>query len=301
MGADHSCEDTVELDQEVERIRLAQSAITRAESSLTEWQQARATVDQRSTETKQIEEEVAKLPGVDAKQTISLAGILRQVSQHFQLGTYPDECPVCRQGVSIDRLKTDIQTRLAELQQYEQLRIRRVTQIAMSRWHSRPLNQSKAALLDTSHRLFGIVQADDIAIVTAANINQADYTELAKQDEGDVAIAINQAEQLVGVLSGLKQALANSETATSKQSGMINSIRVQFEQLQESTSVSEELERLQAALQEAYDTADSRGSSLLSTYSTISQPSVIGSIPSFILVSRSRYPGLHSTRAGEPR
>ncbi|MBZ0071947.1 MAG: AAA family ATPase [Gammaproteobacteria bacterium] len=247
--------DTVKLDQEIERLRLVQSTITRAETCLMEWQQARATADQRLAETKEIDEEVAKLPGVDAQQAISLAGVLRQVSQHLQLGTYPDECPVCRQGIPLDELKADIQTRLVDLQQYDQLRSKRDTANRNTQLAKQAIENKQGALLTAARALVDIVQAGDIAIITAAKINQADYVEFAKQDGGDAAITIKQAEQLVGELSGLKQALADSETATSKKSGMINSIRVQFEQVQESTSVSEELAQLQAALQDAYDTA----------------------------------------------
>lgn len=247
--------DTAVLDQEVERLRLAQSTIARAETALIEWQQACTTVDQRADEAKQIEEEIVKLPGVDAQQAISLVGILRQVSQHLQVGAHPDECPVCRQGIPIVELKADIQTRLANLQQYDQLRTKRDTASRHVEVAQQTIEAKQAALLTAGHSLLGIVQAGDIAIITAAGINQADYTELAKQDEGDVAIAVNQATQLVGVLSGLKQALTGSETATSKRSGMINLIRVQYEQLQESIAASEELERLQAALQGAYNTA----------------------------------------------
>jgi len=247
--------DTVKLDQEIERLRLVQSTITRAETCLMEWQQSRATADQRLAETKEIDEEVAKLPGVDAQQAISLAGVLRQVSQHLQLGTYPDECPVCRQGIPLDELKADIQTRLVDLQQYDQLRSKRDTANRNTQLAQQAIENKQGALLTAARALLDIVQAGDIAIITAANINQADYVELAKQDGGDAAIAIKQAEQLVGELSGLKQALAENETATSKKSGMINSIRVQFEQVRESTSVSEELAQLQTALQDAYDTA----------------------------------------------
>lgn len=247
--------DTVKLDQEIERLRLVQSTITRAETCLTEWQQARATADQRLAETKEIDEEVAKLPGVDAQQVISLAGVLRQVSQHLQLGTYPDECPVCRQVIALDELKADIQTRLDDLQQYDQLRSKRDTANRNTQLAKLAIENKQGALLTAARALVDIVQAGDIAIITAAKINQADYVELSKQDGGDAVITIKQAEQLVGELSGLKQSLADSETATSKKSGMINSIRVQFEQVQESTSVSEELAQLQAALQDTYDTA----------------------------------------------
>ena len=79
------------LDQEIERLRLVQSTITRAETCLMEWQKARATADQRLAETKEIDEEVAKLPGVDAQQAISLAGVLTsEVAQRFsaQYGTF---------------------------------------------------------------------------------------------------------------------------------------------------------------------------------------------------------------------
>jgi len=247
--------DTVKLDQEIERLRLVQSAITRAETCLTEWQQASATADQRVTEARQVEEDVAKLPGVDAQQAISLAGVLRQVSQHFQLGIHPDECPVCRQEIALDELKADIQTRLVDLQQYDQLRSKRDTVNHNTQLAQQAVEIKQKALLTAARALLYIVQAGDIAIITAANINQAGNVELAKPDGGDVAIAFKQAERLVGELSALKQALAESETATSKKSGMINSIRVQFEQVQESTSASEELAQLQTALQDAYDTA----------------------------------------------
>ena len=248
-------QDTVKLDQEIERLRLVQSTITRAETCLTEWQLARATADQKLAETKEIDEEVDKLPGVDAQQAISLAGVLRKVSQHLQLGTYPDECPVCRQGIALDELKADIQTRLGDLQQYDQLRSKRDTANRNIQHAQQTSEIKQGALLAAGRTLLDIVQAGDIAIITAAKIKQTDYVELAKQDGGGGAIAIKQAEQLVGELSGLKQTLADSETATSRKSGMINSIRVQFEQVQESTSVSEELAQLQTALQDAYDTA----------------------------------------------
>ncbi len=247
--------DTVKLDQEIEQLRLVQSTITRAETSLTEWQLARATADQRLTESKEIDEEVAKLPGVDAQQAISLAGVLRQVSQHFQLGTYPDECPVCRQGIALDELKADIQTRLVALQEYDQLQSRRNTANRNTQLAQQAIEIKQGVLLTAARGLLDIVQAGDIAIITAANIDQADYVELAKQDGGDAVIAIKQAEQLIGEISGLKQALADSETTTSKKSGILNSIRVQFEQVQESISVSKELAQLQTALQDAYDMA----------------------------------------------
>ena len=212
-------------------------------------------LDQRLTESKEIDEEVAKLPGVDAQQAISLAGVLRQVSQHFQLGTYPDECPVCRQGIALDELKADIQTRLVALQEYDQLRSRRNTANHNTQLAQQAIEIKQGALLTAARGLLDIVQAGDIAIIAATNIDQADYVELAKQNGGDAVIAIIQAEQLIDEISGLKQALADSETATSKKSGMINSIRVQFEHVQKSTSISEELAQLQMALQDAYDTA----------------------------------------------
>jgi len=247
--------DTVKLDQEIERLRLVQTAITRAETCLTEWQQARATADQKAIETKEIEEEVAKLPGVDPQQAISLVGVLRQASQHLQLGTHPDKCPVCGQGISFDKLKADVQSRLADLQQYDQLRTKQDTANRNAQLAQQTIEIKQEAFLTAARALLGFVQVGDIAIVTNANINQADYVELAKQDESDAATAIQQAELLVGEFSALKQALSESETVTSKKSGMINSIRVQFEQVQESASASEELEKLHVALQSAYDTA----------------------------------------------
>lgn len=249
-----AAQDTAKLDQVAKRLRMMQAIITKAETALIELQQAKAVAIQRDTEAHVVEQEIAKLPGVNAQQAISLAGILKQVGQHLWDGAHPDECPVCRQGIPLDKLKTDIQARLVELKQYDELRTKRDTATRNVQVAHQAVEPKSQQLLATARSLLNIVQKSEIAIITASDIKQADYAELAKQPSINAAIASKEAEQLIAIFSSLKQALADGETTTSKQSGLINSIRVQYEQVQESTTTSEELAKLQAALREAYDT-----------------------------------------------
>lgn len=250
-----AAQDTAKLEQEVQRLRLTYVAITKAVTTLAELQQASADAIQRDTEAQVIEQEVAQLPSVDAQQAISLAGILKQVGQHLQVGGHPDECPVCRQEIPLNELKADIQARLAELKQYDDLNTKRNTAIRNLQVAYQVIEPKRNAFLVAARSLLGIVQKGDIEIIAAASIAQADYAELAKQDNVNVAVATTEAEQLVGATAALKQKLADSETATSKQSGLINSLRVQYEQLQENVTATESLAKLQAALHEAYNAA----------------------------------------------
>lgn len=246
-------QDTTSLDHEVQRLRHAQIAITRAETAPDELRRARADAIQRESEAQAIEDEVVDLPGIDAQQVISLTGILKQVSQHLQIGVQPDECPICRQGIPLDELKADIQMRLTDLQQYDQLRIRRESATRNIQIAHQSVESKGNALLTAACSLLDIVQAAEIEIVTASRINQNDYAVLAEEDGTGKEAALEQAEQLVSAFVAIKQALENSETATSRQSGLINSIRVQYEQIQECTASSESLASLKAGLQEAYN------------------------------------------------
>lgn len=250
-----AAQDTEKLEQDVQRLRLMYSSVTKTETALTELQEAQAVAIQRDSEAQKVEQEVTTLPGVDAHQAISLAGILKQVGQHLQVGAHADECPVCRQEIPLDKLKADILTRLKELKQYDDLHTKRNTAIRNLQVAHQVVEPKRNAFLAAARSLLGIVQKGDIEIIIATGITQADYAELTKQDDANVAVATTQAEQLVGATSALKQKLADSETATSKQSGLINSLRVQYEQVQENVTATMELANLQTALHEAYNAA----------------------------------------------
>lgn len=250
-----AAQDTAKLEHDVQQLRLMYGTVSKAETALTELQEAQTVSTQRDAEAQQIEQEVALLPGVDAQQAISLAGVLKQVGQHLQVGEHPDECPVCKQGIPLDELKADIQKRLGELKQYEELRIKRDSAIRNIQVADQLVQVKKEALVTTARVLLTLVQNSEIEVVVASGIKQADYSELAKQSGANLINVVKESEQLVGIFSLLKQSLLDVGTATSKQSGLINSIRVQYEQVQVNATDTVELAELQAALQEAYNTA----------------------------------------------
>jgi hypothetical protein len=111
------------------------------------------------------------------------------------------------------------------------------------------------SLLAVARALLGFVEKAEIGIVSASGISGNDYIELAKQAPADIDLATKQAEELVGVFSQLKQELSDTEITTTKRSGQINLISGQYKQVQESITKSEDLAKLQPALQKAYDIA----------------------------------------------
>ena len=79
------------------------------------------------------------------------------------------------------------------------------------------------------------------------------YTHL-NQDSTAIEIATKEAEQLIAIFSGQKQNVTDTGLALSKQSGQVNSIKVQYEQVLESIKSTEGLEKLHVSLSEAYNT-----------------------------------------------
>lgn len=250
---DVAAQDTAKLEQDVQSLRLLYTTVTKAEAALAELQEAQVVADQGNNEVQQVEQEIAKLPGIDAQNTISLAGILQKVGQHLQVGTHPDECPVCRQGIPLDELKLDVQTRLADLKQYDELRIKRDT-AGQNFLVANQLVDGKVSVLFTAARaLLNCTYNCVIEIVIAVGIKQADYPELSKQNGAIQIDALQESEQLIGIFSALKQDIIDAGQSISKQTGLVSSIRVQYEQVQESAIATVELTKLQTALNEAYN------------------------------------------------
>lgn len=114
-----AAQDVTKLDEEARANQKVLEGIRSAESALISYKSALNSTTQIEEEVRTVETEVAALPGIDAQQAISLSGVLRQVSNHLKSGTHTDECPVCMQGIPIEQLKTDLQTRLQDLKQFE--------------------------------------------------------------------------------------------------------------------------------------------------------------------------------------
>lgn len=246
--------DTKKLDKELQDLRSVQMGIAKAESALSEFQQARNKLAQRESEAQAVEQEIVKLSGINAQQAISLTGVLKQVEDHLKNGTHTDECPVCRQGIPIDKLKADIQARLAELKAYDLVRNKRDVAARNVQGARQAVDPRQNALITTAQSLLGIAQKGEIEAIARSGFMYADYSELSKKSGVAAHTAIAEAEKLVTVLSALKAALTDVETATVKKTGSINTIRVQYEQVRDSSKLTEELEKLHVALHEAYNT-----------------------------------------------
>ncbi|WP_292806470.1 AAA family ATPase [Methylotenera sp.] len=247
-------QDIAKIEQEVQQLRSTYSIISKAETALSEWRQASLDVIQRQSEAQAIEKEVAELPGVDAQQAMGLAGILKDVGQHLQAGDHPDECPVCMQGIPLDKLKADIQTRLAALKQYEELQIKSNTATRNTQVSEEIYILKTNVLITSSTSLIEIIQKGEIEIINTMAIKLLDYPELTNQDSSAIDVATKEAEQLITILSGQKHNVTDTGLALSKQSGQVNSIKVQYEQVLVSIKSTERLEKLHISLDEAYNT-----------------------------------------------
>lgn len=247
--------DTTKLEHDVQHLRATYSLINKAEATLTEWQQANLDINQRKSEADTVEQEIAQLPGLDVQQAINLAGILRQVGQHLQHGEHSDECPVCLQSIPIDKLKVDVQERLTALQKYDELQTKRETSTRNTRVASEIFDTKAKSLVASAQALIAIIQKGEIEVVNTSAIQSGDYPELTKQHDIDISIALKEAVNLINEFIKIKQVITDAETLLSRQSGQINSVRVQYEQVLESTKETERLETLQARLSEAYNLA----------------------------------------------
>lgn len=248
-------QDAAKLNKEVQSLREAENALGRAEGALADLKQARTTAAQSDTEAKAVEQEVANVPGLDVQQAISLAGLLNDVAQHLEIGTHPDQCPVCQQAIPLKTLKGSIQARLADLKKYDALRQKREAASRSVQLASQNVDTKKASLIATGRALLTIGQNAEISATSGTSLSAQDYVELAKQTPADVELATKQAEKLIGALSPLKQKLLDAQLAAAKRSGQINLISTLYKQVQESVSKSEELAKLQPALKKAYDVA----------------------------------------------
>ncbi len=248
-------QDTTKLENDVQQLRATYSLINKAETALAEWQQADLDINQKKSDGEAIELEIAQLPGVDAQQAINLAGILRQVSQHLQHGDHSDECPVCLQSIPIAKLKVDVQERLTALQKYDELQTKRETSKGNIQVANEIFDAKTSGLIASAQALTAIIQKGEVEVVNKSGIQSNNYKELAKQNDIDVAIAIKEAVNLINEFTNLKQVITDAGTLLSRQSGQINSVRVQYEQVLVSTTSTEKLETLQAKLNEAYNLA----------------------------------------------
>jgi DNA repair exonuclease SbcCD ATPase subunit len=245
-------QDTNTLDNDAQKLRRIQTIINTAENALSAFKQTKVFANQKETELQSVNEEIKKLPGVNVQQTISLANLLQKVSEHLKSNLHTDECPVCRQGIRLSQLKTDILIRLNELKPYNELQMRHEAAIRNIAPASQDVENKTQKLLTAARSLFDIAKNNEIKIISE-NIKLTNYIELSKKEDINVLVAPKESEQLIGIFSSLKQELINEETVLSKRSGVINSIRIQYNNIKKSVIKFEELSKLRDILREVYD------------------------------------------------
>lgn len=242
------------LENEATQLRAAQQAIITAESALSAYKTAVSSEQQRVSEAQVVEQEVCELPGIDVQQGMGLAGVLRQVQNHLKDGKHPDQCPVCEQGIPLAQLKSDIQLRLDQLKQYDDLRVRRDTATRHVSIAQDSVEPKRAALLASAGGLLEILRIGQLALVTASGMELGDYTALHAPNAANEDEACLQAEDLIAAFSALNSSLVDAETAATKKSGLINSITELNSRVESGVAVSEELDKLKSLLKDAYDT-----------------------------------------------
>lgn len=250
-----AAQDVSKLDEEARANLKALEGIRSAESALDSYKTALNSTAQIEEEVQAVEKEVAALPGINAQQAISLSGVLRQVSNHLQSGTHSDECPVCRQGISLEQLKTDLQIRLQELKQFEEAKTKRDNATQRVQIARNSVDQKCSEFVAAAQSLLSLIEAGTVKAMVVANVAVSTLGSLKNNGSDDTNARSAQAEQLIALLSPLKQSLEDSATACTRLSGQVNSVRVLGGQLSTSVSDTEQLEQLQFALKSAYDIA----------------------------------------------
>lgn len=249
-----SLQETVVLENEAAQLRAAQQATTAAESALSAYKTAISSAQQRVNEAQVVEQEVAELPGIDVQQGMGLAGVLRLVQNHLKDGEHPDQCPVCEKGIPLAQLKADIQLRLDQLKQYDDLRVRRETATHYISVAQDSIEPKRAALLASAGILLEILKDEQIALVNASGMKLADYAALSAPSVTNEDESCQQAEDLIAAFSALNSSLADAETHATKQSGLINSITELNSRVESGITASEQLDQLKSLLKDAYDT-----------------------------------------------
>ncbi|MDP2035139.1 MAG: AAA family ATPase [Polaromonas sp.] len=248
-----AAQDIAKLDEEARANQKTLEGIRSAESALINYKSALSSTTQIEGEVRAVETEVAALPGIDAQQAISLSGVLRQVSNHLQNGTHSDECPVCMQGIPIEQLKIALQTRLQDLRQFEEAKIKLDNAVHRVQVARNSVEPKCNELVAAAQGLISLIETGTMKVLVDANVDTKNFGALKENSPEDANTKSAQAEQLIALLSPLTQSLEDAAVACTKLSGQVNSVRALSGQLSTSISDTEQLEQLQISLKGAYE------------------------------------------------
>lgn len=116
-----AAEKTADLDKAALDLRAAANRIVSAASSLQSCRRAKQRIAEEEKKQAEHQKAVAKTPAPNTRAAMDTANLLRKAAEFLSQGEHPNACPLCRQPIPIDQLRGDLDARLAQLSQYEQL------------------------------------------------------------------------------------------------------------------------------------------------------------------------------------
>lgn len=250
-----AAQDVSSLDAASQLHQKLLEEIRNAETEQLHYKTAVSNDEDSAATVQAVEQKASNMAGIDAQQAIRLSGLLRDASNHLASGTHTDECPVCRQGISLDKLKEDLHARLNELKQYEEARTQREVALRQAGLTSAAVESHGKLLTKAASVLLSYINAGTISVLNVASIDKSKFSGLVEGSTDSFQTKCNQADQLIAMLSPLKQSLEDAATSLTKISGQVNAVRGYSEGLTANVADTERLEKLYQTLKAAYDIA----------------------------------------------
>jgi energy-coupling factor transporter ATP-binding protein EcfA2 len=250
-----AAQDVANLEQESKQYKEASDAIMLAETALEGYLSAVNIVAERQVEVEAVEQEVSAMSGVPANQAINLSSILYQVAAYLEGNQLPEECPVCKQSISLDDLKSELSERLEELAPYEAVGVRRTAIVHAAQVSHAAIEPKSDEIISLASGLYVLVEAGSNRIFVDGNIDVSIFSGLKADASEEQSVKCQQAIQLIKLLIPFKQLLDDASNECTRISGQVNSVRESYERLVASISESEHLESLLGVLDTAYNTA----------------------------------------------
>jgi len=243
--------DTAVLQTKAKVFRDASSAIRDAEQRLADFDAAMAKISEKQEEVDKVEKEVTQLPPVDVKSIMALTTVLRSASNFLATGTHEDKCPVCEQGIPIDKLKTDIQARLKDLAPFEAVRTKQETATKAVQVVQQAAVPQRDRLFVAARPLVPLLTKDELRPVAALKLDPVAYAELTKTEDFDADLAVNQARTLLVLLVPTRPALDDAEAAQRTKAGQITAIAALHKSYVTSVQETESLQATREAMDKA--------------------------------------------------
>ncbi len=204
--------------------REASTAIDGADGRMADYDRALQVVDTKQQEAIQVEEEAAQLPSTDGKRVMALTGLLNATAGFLASWAKEDKCPVCEQSIPMDRLKADIQARLKEFAPFEAIRAKRETATQAVQAVKQAATPQQNQFLNAARPLLAFLTKSDLEPILALNLVPSTFADLAKTENLDVDLAVQQARALVGALVPTRASLDLAAESASKGAAQISTV-----------------------------------------------------------------------------